>query len=152
MHPKDATEGVYRGSAAHISTFLWRYAPQGCHRERILRVAGAYLTGHRFFAAAQNDRVGPASGRTVQSLLQEGQCRACSRKDSAEPAPGMTKQDLPGRTVTAGVLYNKKNPEVTGLQDFALIYPCGWWEQRESNPRPSACKADALNQLSYAPF
>ncbi len=26
------------------------------------------------------------------------------------------------------------------------------WEQRESNPRPSACKADALNQLSYAPF
>ncbi len=27
-----------------------------------------------------------------------------------------------------------------------------WWEQRESNPRPSACKADALNQLSYAPI
>ena len=27
-----------------------------------------------------------------------------------------------------------------------------WWEQRESNPRPSACKADALNQLSYAPL
>jgi hypothetical protein len=26
-----------------------------------------------------------------------------------------------------------------------------WWEQRDSNPRPSACKADALNQLSYAP-
>ena len=26
------------------------------------------------------------------------------------------------------------------------------WEQRESNPRPSACKADALNQLSYAPL
>ena len=25
------------------------------------------------------------------------------------------------------------------------------WEQRGSNPRPSACKADALNQLSYAP-
>ena len=45
-----------------------------------------------------------------------------------------------------------KNPEVAGLQDFALICPFGWWEQRESNPRPSACKADALNQLSYAPF
>ena len=44
-----------------------------------------------------------------------------------------------------------KNPEVAGLQDFALICPFGWWEQRESNPRPSACKADALNQLSYAP-
>ena len=26
-----------------------------------------------------------------------------------------------------------------------------WWERRDSNPRPSACKADALNQLSYAP-
>ena len=26
------------------------------------------------------------------------------------------------------------------------------WERRDSNPRPSACKADALNQLSYAPF
>ena len=26
------------------------------------------------------------------------------------------------------------------------------WEQRGSNPRPSACKADALNQLSYAPI
>ena len=25
------------------------------------------------------------------------------------------------------------------------------WEQRESNPRPSACKADALNQLIYTP-
>ena len=45
-----------------------------------------------------------------------------------------------------------KNPEVCGLQDFSLICPFGWWEQRESNPRPSACKADALNQLSYAPF
>ena len=45
-----------------------------------------------------------------------------------------------------------KNPEVARLQDFTLICPFGWWEQRESNPRPSACKADALNQLSYAPF
>ena len=31
------------------------------------------------------------------------------------------------------------------------VLRCFWWEQRESNPRPSACKADALNQLSYAP-
>ena len=45
-----------------------------------------------------------------------------------------------------------ENPEVCGLQDFASVCPFGWWEQRESNPRPSACKADALNQLSYAPF
>ena len=28
MHPDDAVESVYRGSAAHISTFLWRYAPR----------------------------------------------------------------------------------------------------------------------------
>ncbi len=32
-----------------------------------------------------------------------------------------------------------------------IISKAFWWEQRESNPRPSACKADALNQLSYAP-
>ena len=25
------------------------------------------------------------------------------------------------------------------------------WAQTDSNRRPSACKADALNQLSYAP-
>ena len=25
------------------------------------------------------------------------------------------------------------------------------WELTDSNRRPSACKADALNQLSYAP-
>ena len=39
---------------------------------------------------------------------------------------------------------NKKNTAADVLR-------CFWWEQRESNPRPSACKADALNQLSYAP-
>ena len=27
-----------------------------------------------------------------------------------------------------------------------------WWEHRDSNPGPSACKADALNQLSYTPL
>ena len=31
------------------------------------------------------------------------------------------------------------------------LKPLFWWERRDSNPRPSACKADALNQLSYAP-
>lgn len=25
------------------------------------------------------------------------------------------------------------------------------WVRRDSNPRPSGCKPDALNQLSYAP-
>ena len=43
-----------------------------------------------------------------------------------------------------GRLYEKKR--LSFLNRFFL------WEQRESNPRPSACKADALNQLSYAPF
>ena len=38
-----------------------------------------------------------------------------------------------------------KKPQSLNLLGFL-------WEQRESNPRPSACKADALNQLSYAPF
>ena len=39
----DAVESIYRGSAAHISTFLWRYAPRWCHWECISRVNGAYL-------------------------------------------------------------------------------------------------------------
>ena len=26
------------------------------------------------------------------------------------------------------------------------------WVNRDSNPGPSACKADALNQLSYSPY
>ncbi len=43
---------------------------------------------------------------------------------------------------------------LTGLfkQKRATFQSLLLWEQRESNPRPSACKADALNQLSYAPF
>jgi hypothetical protein len=38
------------------------------------------------------------------------------------------------------LLYEKR-PPIGGL----------WWAQKDSNLRPSACKADALNQLSYAP-
>ncbi len=46
---------------------------------------------------------------------------------------------------------------------YTLIHAKGWqkvetkegfakgWAQRDSNPRPPACKAGALNQLSYAP-
>ena len=52
----------------------------------------------------------------------------------------------------------KKHPVVKtymvhlGVYEKSLgKFPRLWWEQRESNPRPSACKADALNQLSYAP-
>ena len=50
-------------------------------------------------------------------------------------------------TVSIQSLYKRKSPfHITGK-----VISCKWWEQRESNPRPSACKADALNQLSYAP-
>ena len=44
------------------------------------------------------------------------------------------------------IFINKKSPT-----NFckALIF---LWEQTDSNRRPSACKADALNQLSYAPY
>ena len=42
-----------------------------------------------------------------------------------------------------------KKRETNQSQDFLVTLFL--WEQRESNPRPSACKADALNQLSYAP-
>ncbi len=35
-----------------------------------------------------------------------------------------------------------KNPDLSGFL----------WEHTGSNRGPSACKADALNQLSYAPF
>ena len=40
-----------------------------------------------------------------------------------------------------------KNKKVTQMSDLSFSL----WEQRDSNPWPSACKADALNQLSYAP-
>ena len=43
-------------------------------------------------------------------------------------------------------LLPQKKKETHSVYLFFLL-----WEQRESNPRPSACKADALNQLSYAP-
>ncbi len=43
-------------------------------------------------------------------------------------------------------------PGVTGPYSNQLNYRTrisrNLWELRESNPRPSACKADALNQLS----
>ncbi len=42
------------------------------------------------------------------------------------------------------------------LKKHLLIYICKClitlWEHTGSNRGPSACKADALNQLSYAPF
>ena len=37
---------------------------------------------------------------------------------------------------------NKKALQSKNLQGFF------WWDMRDSNPRPPACKAGALNQLS----
>ena len=66
----------------------------------------------------------------------------------AEPPATIASLDnSPQRTKNANqpvrLVYMQKDPE--------WIPSLFWWEQRESNPRPSACKADALNQLSYAP-
>ena len=35
-----------------------------------------------------------------------------------------------------------------GVEEFDTFLLVVLWELRDSNPRPSACKADALNQLS----
>lgn len=43
----------------------------------------------------------------------------------------------------------KKIPAAEKLISYHEETPL--WALRDSNPRPSACKADALNQLSYAP-
>ena len=48
-------------------------------------------------------------------------------------------------------LQKQKHLSADIQQKKPWISPRLLWEQRESNPRPSACKADALNQLSYAP-
>ena len=50
---------------------------------------------------------------------------------------------------SCGQIAGAKNKKASHYSCKALILK---WEQRDSNPRPSACKADALNQLSYAPF
>ena len=44
--------------------------------------------------------------------------------------------------------YNKKATYVVKRHKWLIIK----WEHTGSNRGPSACKADALNQLSYAPF
>ena len=54
-----------------------------------------------------------------------------------------------GKDKTTGIWYNYVEPY---NEKKPWKIPRLLWEQRESNPRPSACKADALNQLSYAPF
>jgi hypothetical protein len=43
-------------------------------------------------------------------------------------------------------MWNKKGPQSLETLHGSV------WEHTGSNRGPSACKADALNQLSYAPF
>lgn len=43
-------------------------------------------------------------------------------------------------------IYKESHPISGGFRLHAVL-----WEHRDSNPGPSACKADALNQLSYTP-
>ena len=59
---------------------------------------------------------------------------------------------LTGRRLVSKFGPTKGNKEKSPFQISEKVISFKWWEQRESNPRPSACKADALNQLSYAPF
>ena len=41
-----------------------------------------------------------------------------------------------------------RNPDNKKEHLAMFSYPCGLWAFTDSNRRPSACKADALNQLS----
>ena len=45
------------------------------------------------------------------------------------------------------VLAEEEDKNKTGDEVFSTTSPA-WWEPRGSNPRPSRCKRDALNQLS----
>ena len=47
----------------------------------------------------------------------------------------------------ANCVQMKKGFKAYRLKPFTVL-----WEHTGSNRGPSACKADALNQLSYAPF
>ena len=48
---------------------------------------------------------------------------------------------VPEQQAPQGIRKTKTTP-------FGVVFVSDLWELRDSNPRPSACKADALNQLS----
>ena len=50
-----------------------------------------------------------------------------------------------------GVGLNTNGMGINTKKDVFLKTSSKLWAQTDSNRRPSACKADALNQLSYAP-
>ena len=47
--------------------------------------------------------------------------------------------------------YIPKNRSKNRFEQEIVILEDRWWAQRDSNPRPTGCKPDALDQLSYAP-
>ena len=51
------------------------------------------------------------------------------------------------RRMCLQIVCTQKKEEVT----IFVVTSFSVWEHRDSNPGPSACKADALNQLSYTP-
>ena len=69
----------------------------------------------------------------------------------SQPNPATNTQEIiKGSRQTTHVLANSlhaKKEEVT----IFVVTSFSVWEHRDSNPGPSACKADALNQLSYTP-
>ena len=90
--------------------------------------------------------------RTVPSLSafrsSPRPLRAASRRTSAvagrTPFPSTPLRSAPQRRFTRA---QKEKTTLAGWFRIRFFL----WEHRDSNPGPSACKADALNQLSYTP-
>ncbi len=82
----------------------------------------------------------PPAQREIHALCRPKSCLRQKLYGQALPEPNYGCPPL--RSGNPTLRQNKKGT--------ACAIP-SWWEQRDSNPRPSACKADALNQLSYAP-
>ncbi len=47
-----------------------------------------------------------------------------------------------------GVFFGFKAKGLKQKKALKKSTPLNWWDLRDSNPRPPACKAGALNQLS----
>ena len=49
---------------------------------------------------------------------------------------------------SSGATQGSQGIRKTKTTPLGVVFVSDLWELRDSNPRPSACKADALNQLS----
>ena len=82
---EDATQGVSQGLVAQMSGEMRRSAQTGCHTKRISMVACTHVGrrrrgeygrgGNRFFAGAQNDRMGARNDRRVFWETERGHVR-----------------------------------------------------------------------------